>query len=773
MNYNNEEYTKSNGVVQVLYRYIPYWPLFLFLIAVCCFGAWNYIRKMTPLYESTVSILLKDEEEGGGDSKIMESLDLLSSKKSVQNEIEVIRSRTMIKEVVKELHLYVPVFEQRGDESLPTYGNSPIVIKAADPEMLKVVERVSFALNPSSKFIKVNSNLYRLDKWVKTPFGVLKFEANRAVAASNGKSYFFSIRQLNAVANQIRGNLNIAPIPKTSMVVLKLKDPEPQRAKDILNSLAETYNKSSLDEKNSLAANTLTFVDDRIKYVENDLDSLEKKIQLYKSRQGIVDLGIQGNIFLQNLNANDLKATDISFQLEALAQAEYYVKSKDKIGTVVPSTIGIRDPLLSELLQMLYNSTLEYEKLKRSSPDDNPVLAANKSEIEKIRFSLLENIVNQRKLLKANLNKINSDNKAYASRLSTLPQKEKALLDLNRRQAIKSSVYTFLLQKREETALSHSATVADNRLIDAAEVYMLPASPSKSVVYLLAVVLGLLAGIGLVSAKELLNNKVLFRAEIESFTSLPVIAEISHLQEKSTLVVNSDKQSIAVEQFRHLRAAMGLYGKIRSKRKLMVTSSIAGEGKSFISANLALSLALSDRKVVLIDLDLRNPRTSEAFDLNGSEGIAEFLQGDKEPFEITRQTAFGQLTIIPAGKSNRNSVELLLNGRLDILLKYLTEQFDYIIADTSPVDPVSDASVLSDYFDTTVYVIRHGYTPKTMIRFLDNNKKVKALKNTVIVFNGVKQRGFMSQAYGFGYGYGYEHVYRDQRKKAEVRAIQN
>jgi tyrosine-protein kinase Etk/Wzc len=773
MNNYSDDPVQSNGAAQrVLYRYIPYWPLFLILIAICCFGAWSYIRKMPIMFEATVSILLKDKEDGTGGSKIMESLDLLSSPKSVQNEIEVLRSRSMITQVVKKLHLSVSVFEENGDKTVPAYGSSPVLIRAADPDNLKEVGKVSFSLEPKKNFIKLNGYRYPLNQWVKTSYGVLKFE-KRPFAAVINKSYFFSVSQPNKVANQIRANLNIAPLPKTSMVVLKLKDLEPQKAIDILNSLAEAYNKASLDEKNFLAANTLTFVDDRIKYVENDLDSLERKIQLYKSKEGIVDLGTQGTIFLQNLNANDQKVTEINFQLEALAQAEYYVKAKEKVGALVPSTIGISDPMLSDLLQLLYKFNIEYEKLKKSSPESNPILQANRNEIEKIRASLLENIINQRKLLNANLRKINTDNRSYASKLSTLPQKEKALLDLNRRQAIKSSVYTFLLQKREETAFSHSAAVADNRLVDAAEAYMLPTSPSKPVVYMLAVVLGLLAGIGVVSGKELLNTKVLFRAEIESFTHSPVIAEISHIKEKATLVVHNDKKTFAVEQFRHLRAAMGLFGKIRSKRKLMVTSSIAGEGKSFISSNLALSLALAGRKVVLIDLDLRNPRNTEAFGLIGSEGVAEFLEGVKEPSEIIRQTDFEQLHVIPAGNSNWNSLELLLNGRLDILLKYLTEQYDYIIADTSPVDPVSDASVLSDYFDTTVFVIRHGYTPKTVIRFLENNKKVKALKNLLIVFNGVKQRGFMNSGYGFGYGYGYEYIYKDKQKESVVKAIQN
>lgn len=756
----------------MLYRYIPYWPLFLILIAICCFGAWNYIRKMPIKFEATVSILLKDEEGGPNESKILESLDLLSSKKNVQNEIEVLRSRTMLTEVVKKLHLSVSVFEENSDKTRPAYVSSPVLIKAANPDNLKEVEKVSFSLEPKKNFIKLNGHRYPLGQWVKTSYGVLKFE-KRPFATVVNKSYFFSIRKPNNVANEIRANLNIAPLPKTSMVVLKLKDLEPQKAIDILNSLAEVYNKASLDEKNFLAANTLTVVDDRIKHLENDLDSLEQKIQLYKSREGIVDLGTQGNIFLQNLNANDQKETQINFQLEALAQAEYYVKAKEKVGALVPSTIGISDPMLSDLLQLLFKSNMEYENLKKSSPESNPILQANRNEIEKIRASLLENVINQRKVLNANLRKINTDNRAYASKLSTLPQKEKALLDLNRRQAIKSNVYTFLLQKREETAFSHAAAVADNRLIDAAEAYMLPTSPSKPVVYVLAVVLGLLAGIGVVSGKELLNTKILFRAEIESFTQSPVIAEISHIKEKATLVVHNDKKTFAVEQFRHLRAAMGLFDKIGSKRKLMITSSIAGEGKSFISSNLALSLALAGRKVVLLDLDLRNPRNTEAFGFIGSEGVAEFLEGGKEPSEIIRQTDFEQLHVIPAGNSNWNSLELLLNGRLDVLLKYLAEQYDYVIADTSPVDPVTDASVLSDYFDSTVFVIRHGYTPKTVIRFLENNKKVKALKNLLIVFNGVKQRGFMNSGYGFGYGYGYEYIYKDKQKEPTVKAVQN
>jgi capsular exopolysaccharide synthesis family protein len=346
--------------------------------------------------------------------------------------------------------------------------------------------------------------------------------------------------------------------------------------------------------------------------------------------------------------------------------------------------------------------------------------------------------------------------------LNSIPQKERELLEISRQQSIKNNVYQFLLQKREETALSSSSAVSDSRLIDAAESSFYPVGPSKVIAYLIAVVLAFVVGVGFVAAKELLTGKILFRSDIEKYTKVPIAAEVTSVKHKTELVVNDPEKVFISEQFRQLRAAIGLYGKAASKNKILITSSIAGEGKSFVASNLALSLALSGKKVVLLDMDLRNPKTSSVFGLEEDKGIAEYLQGRLSADRLIKSSSTNNLFLIPAGGPCENPTELLIGGNLDELFAYLETRFDYILVDTSPIDPVTDAYVLSEYCDRTLFVIRHAYTPKAMVQLLDENHKITALRNLAIVFNGVKKRGFIKGNYGFGYGFGYEYVYKDR-----------
>jgi capsular exopolysaccharide synthesis family protein len=450
---------------------------------------------------------------------------------------------------------------------------------------------------------------------------------------------------------------------------------------------------------------------------------------------------------------------------------ENYVVSKNNNSSLVPSTLGLNENL-THLLKRLYDSELDYNSLKQTMGENSPEVSSIANEIEKIRPAILENVRNQRASLLASKQDISSTNNAYTSLLKTIPRQERELLEISRQQAIKNNVYSFLLQKREETALSSSSSVADNRMIDAAQAFFTPVSPKKSIVYLGAFALALLIGIAIVIAKELLTGKVLFRSQIETYTSLPIVAEITSVKHKSEIIINEPGKAYISEQFRQLRAALGFFKRNATKKKLLITSSIAGEGKSFVAANLAVSLAASGKKVVLIDADIRSPKTTKIFGLEEKQGLAEFLKGELDVSLLAVNSETPYLSIIPAGGPSRMPTELLLNGDLTELFSYLEIHFDYILIDTSPVDPVSDAYVLGEYCDKTLFVIRHGYTPKTLIRMLDENNKLKVLPKLSLIFNGVKKRGFLKGNYGFGYGYGYEYVYK-QRESAEITSSLN
>jgi capsular exopolysaccharide synthesis family protein len=465
---------------------------------------------------------------------------------------------------------------------------------------------------------------------------------------------------------------------------------------------------------------------------------------------------------LQNVGENDQKLADVNLQLEVLNQVEKYVTSKNNSTGIVPSTLGVNDATLNKLLDRLYQAELDYQRLKKTTAENNPIIQSIANEIEQIRPSILENIRNQKASLQAGLNNISSTSKSYNTQLQAIPQKERELVNVSREQTIKNNVYSFLLQKREETALAYASDINNSRIISRAQTTITPVFPRKSIIYLAAMMLAFAVSIGTVLAKEMLTGKIMFRSEIEDNTHVPIVGEISYFNDKKSIFLKGQNNRVIQEQFRQLRAAAGLFSKVHTKKKILVTSSIPGEGKSLISANLALSLARSGKKVVLIDMDIRNPQFSRIFKLRNSVGVAEFLEEDIDPKEIVQGTEFHNLFIIPAGATKANPTELLLNGKLGQLLNSLDEEFDYLVIDTSPVSPVTDAYIVSDFCDLSLYVVRHKHTPKMFIKKLDDNNRFKPLKNLVIVFNGIKPRGFIKRDFGYGYGYGFENKYNEK-----------
>lgn len=764
---NTEQNTENSGssfLEEISYKYLPYWPLFIFFLAVFIAGAWAYLSYTNPVYSVTSTILINDEKKGADENKIEESLNLLTSNKVVDNEVEVLHSRKIMDSVVKNLHLYAPVFvEERFSPPTSAYTSSPVSIEAENPENIRGIDSIYFKYDSAQKAVVINSKAYPLNQFVSTPYGNLKFTNNKRYSNPTSHPLYFSLIPPKKVTNTLLGNLLVSPTTKTSSVVnLSLTDEVPERGEDILNAVMESYKNAAIQYKNNLAKSTIAFVDERLSVVQGALSSVEKQIQEYKSNQGAVDLSEQGKMYLQNVSGNDQKLAEVNLQLERLNQIEKYVTSKNNSSGLVPSTLGLNAPELNKLLDNLYQLETEYERLSKTTGENNPILISIATQIDRIRPSILENIRNQRINLEAGKSNLTVTNRTYNSTLQALPQKERELVNVSRDQAVKNNLYSFLLQKREETALAYASNIDNSRIIASAQAGGDPVSPKKSIILLVAVILAFATAIAIVMAKEMFTSKILFRSQIEDYTRIPIVGEISYFKEKKSLFLKGQNNRVFQEQFRQLRAAAGLFNKTNTKKKILVTSSVPGEGKSLISANLALSLSRSGKKVVLLDMDIRNPQFSKIFKLGDSAGIAGFLEESIDANDIVEATEFHNLYIIPAGTTKANPTELLLSGKLTDLFNYLEEEFDYIIVDSSPVSLITDAYILSDFCDLTLYVVRHKYTQKTFIKTLDETNKFKPLKNLAIVFNGIKPRGFIKGNFGYGYGYGYENKHNEK-----------
>lgn len=755
-------------------KYAPYWPLFLLAIIVGGALGYIYLRYATPIYQATATIIIKDEKKGNEESKLVESLDQISSKKIVENEIEIMQSRKLMENVVTALGLYAPVYMKGDVRDALAYKSSPISIIAIYPDSLNYYPRIDLNFNPKDSQITLNHKyIFAIDSIVKTPYGTLKFIHNPYYTSDTvTRQLYFSLSRPADVAPGFLSGLKAEAASKLSSIVdLSYSDLDPLRAENILNQLIKSYQESANEEKDALARNTLAFVNERLALAAHDLDSIEKKVQQFKSGNQAVDISTQGNLMLQNVNANDQKLGEVNTQLAVLDKVEDFVKSNDNSkGGIVPSTLGLNDQMLSGLIDRLYTSELEYDKLRKTVGENNPGLIALKDQINTIKPSILSNISSQRQSLLATQKNISSNNNVYNSALSTVPQKEKELLDISRAQQTKSDLYSFLLQKKEESEIAYASSVSNSRVVDYAKASTDPISPKRNLIYGLFIVLFIGLVIAFIFIKEFLTGKVLYRHEIESLTSIPIIGEIAFDKSKDKIVIQKGTRTFIAEEFRKLRISLSFLGIDSTHKKILITSSISGEGKSFISANLAISLSLTGKKVVLVDMDMNNPTLDKILEIKREEGVTEFLEGTRDPEEIIKRVDLHEnLFFISAGAElPENPSELLSNGKVNELINYLENLFDFVIIDTSPMVLVTDGYLLTGLCDATLYVIRHHYTPKLLIKRIDENLQINPINNPALIFNGVKMRGFFKN----NYGYGYDYVYGNKdRKRAEKNPV--
>ena len=765
-----EKKAQDESVAGLASRFLPYWPLLFILIPVCIACAWIYLQYKAPVYEARATILIKDEKKGVDGSKMAEGFNQLSDTKIVDNEIEVIDSRSLMAQVVKSLRLYVSIYEDGEWRPVSAYRTTPVNIEVDNPQALHEAKRVDFYYNNKDSGIFIDNTPVSVNEWVQTAYGKLRFIPNPVYdSAANGfdssavRHFFFTLQNPKRVTKKLTGILEASPANKQASVIdLRIVDEDPARAEDILNNLIHTYDKMALKDKNVLADSTMTFLEERLKNVSKDLLAIEKKMQRYKSARDAIDIGSQGQLFLQNVSENDQKVSEVNMQLAVLDQIEKYVSSKNNDAEIVPSSLLVSDPVLNERLEKLHQAELEYEKLRKNTAENNPLIVSVTNQIEKLRPGILENIRNQKTSLEAGKNNLTATNEKYNKILQAVPQKEKDLIEISREQTLKTNLYNYLAQKKEETALSNSSIISDSRIVDNAEAGLDPVSPNAMIAYAGAGGIAMIIFVGLIMIRELLNKTVLYRYDIESLTSAPVIAEIPYGKKKIPLVIAEGETSFVAEQFRKLRTSLAYLGINNRRKTILVTSVIPGEGKSFIAANLGLSLALAGKKVIILEFDLVNPVLGDKFGLEVRHGVASYLFGTTEPEEIIKRTeACENLFIIPAGTLPPNPSELIMSNRTESLLNYAANIFDYVIVDTAPVGLRSDAYVLSKYCDGTLYVIRHKKTPKKSVKRIDENNKINELKNMAIVFNGVTPKGFSRN----NYGYGYDYKYKDNKKK--------
>src|ERR1017187_2672234 len=761
-----KETGESNIFRKLINNYLPFWPLFVITTSISLAIAYLDLRSQVPVFVAAAKVLLKDPQKGGGDSKVLDALNIFSEKKIVDNEIVVLRSPDITQDVVKQRNLYSIVYNKGNVRTEELYKeNSPMEFIAVNKDSFNLWGTYFFSVDWKNKNIQIDNKTVPFNDTFLINNTPIRLQVNEEYNISvEGKNYFVQFSSPAGAAGGLSGGLQISPYSYSSTILnVSINIPVPEKGRDILNKLFEIYNKNAIEDKTQIADQTLRFIDDRLVVVTSQLDSVEKNIANYKSRESIVNLGSQATNYLDKVKDLDKQNTDLDLKLEALNNLVEYVKSKGKNPGTVPSLLILSDPTLTALLDRLYTAETKAESLQSVTGEKSDALLLVNAEVSRIRNDLIENMSNIRTSLMLIKQEINNQISQNNLLLHDVPEKERAFLDISRQQSIKNDIYTFLLQKREETAISSASSSADLKVIESPVSYG-PISPVAKNYYLTGLVIGILLAAFLLMIKEAFNRTVLFRSEIDDKIKAPLMGELLQVREKSPIVILDGKRTVIAEQFRSMRTNLNFMGLNENHNTLMITSSISGEGKTFVAINLAISLTLTGKKVAIMEMDLRKPKLSKMLKVNKSPGITNYLIGKASLEEICRQTEIPNLYVVSAGAIPPNPTELIQGEKFRELINELKERYDYLILDTAPVSPVTDAQLLQEFADINMFVIRHGVTPRHFLTLIETLHKQNKFKNMCVIFNGIKPRGFhvygyalggYGNGYGYGYGYGY------------------
>lgn len=756
-------------------RYLRYWYLFPIFIGLTLTTAFFYLQIVQPVFSAKTSILIKDEKKGLGGSQgdiLSELSNQFGGNKLVENELEILKSQTIMEQVIKDLSLDVSYSAKKNLKTLDLYNSSPVLVK---PEIITeagLEEPMIIHMRDSDHFtFNDEDNLHMFGQRFNNSWGA--FVITKGKENEEIKDIKISFGDIKNLAEDMIKRLSVQqPNIKSTVIELTYEDVSVQRGKDVLNKLLDVYVQSSLSDKNSEASNTLKFIETRLGLITGELGDVEKDVESYKTTKGITDISAESQLFLENIKDNDAKLNEVNTQISILESVDTYIKNAGD-GAVAPATYMINDPVLVSLLTKFNELELQRERYARTTTTNNPLLQTINTQLDGTRQAIRENVQNLRRgmdVTKQNLQGINS---RFSAGLRSIPQKEREFVGIKRQQSIKEGLYLYLLQKREETALMYASTVTDSRLIDAPISTFLPIKPRKSLIWAGAGIAGIAIPLILINLIFLLNNTVQGKEEIERTTHASILGEIGQMKTAQgdpgeDAIIKMTSRSAVAEQFRALRTNLQYLGD-GTCRVLMFTSSIGGEGKSFVSINLAASLAYSDKRVLLIGLDLRKPTLHERLQVPNQHGVSNCLIGQGKPSDFIQTTiVHPKFDVLTSGPIPPNPSELLSNGRLPLLIKELRNDYDYILIDSPPYGLVTDSSLIAEHVDATLYLIRFNYTLIDHLRKIGELQRAKRFSNLSVIFNGVNY----GAGYGYGYGYGgYGYGYYGDDKENKVQGL--
>jgi len=763
MNMNTIESASEDtiDIKEIIHKYISNWKWYIISVFTFFLLAFLYKSSTSNLYQVESTILIKDDKNSGVMSEMSAFEDLgiglNGASSAIENEIEILKSRYLIEKIVKDNDFNIKYLEKEGLKLVEKLKDTPIKINVFNNNYDRIKKQLKIEIEyiNNKEFNLISGNLK-----LKGAYGKklnLPILGDITILPNKNKLSFKKViiyidNNLNTVQS-LQKNLSIDKINKESNAVkISLKTGNVDKGIIFINELIEQHRKDVVDDKNLVAKNTILFINERINYITKELSTVENSVSNFKNTNDFFDLTENANISLENYSNNSKEIFENETQIK-LSEYIFNEINDKKIFDLVPSNIGINNLSIERMIENVNTLILERNKILANSSEKNPIIVNLDNQIKSIKNNLYSSLKNLIKTLNIQNNELINLNQKLNSKLEKAPSQEKDFREIQRQQAIKETLYLYLLQKREETSISYAVTVSNTKVIDEAFSTGLPISPKSKLILLGALLIGVLLPTGVIYIKDLLDTKVKSKNEIQSL-GIPYLGDIPLSETNDKIAVKKGERSSTAEGFRMLKTNIGfIKNENKEVKTIFVTSTLSKEGKSFVSLNLAATYGLAGKKVLLIGMDLRAPKILEYLKINSNKGVSNYLVNDNTELNqlIIDLPEVENVSILPSGPIPPNPSELLNSDKTESLFNYAKENFDIVIVDTAPLGLVTDTLQISQFADMFVYVVRANYLDKRLLNIGQTFYNEQKLNNMAMILNGSE----FQKGYGYGYGYGY------------------
>ena len=769
---SNEEIENDFQLRAILDQYLSQWKWFVLGVAICLIISYTYLRYTIPQYRASTTILIKDNKNEGALSELaaFSEMGLGTGTKNIDNEIEILKSRTLVENTVRKLNLNISLVVKGKVIDSELYNNSPLKIRFTTTTLkksraitLRFIRKGNegFLLNGLeddtllTDFILTPKKIFKYGETIPTIFGDLLIE-KKPINGEDliNKEYLITLSTVESVAQGFRNGLVVAPVNKNSNNVIEIATVGPviDKSEAFLNNLVKNYNEAAVNDKNAISENTSKFISQRLALISEELGGVEKNVESFKTSNRLTDIESEAKLFIDGSSEYNKKTVEIEIQLNLVNSMLTFIKNSTNSDLLPTNVVG--DDGASESINTYNQLILDRNRILKSATQNNPTVIKLDQQVTALRSNIISGLERLQSNLKIQQRNLKSQEGKLDNKIEKIPSQERMFRVIARQQKVKEELYLYLLQKNEETAIALAATEPSARVIDAAKGNNVPVSPKKNSIYLGAFLIGLLIPFGVIYLKDLLDTKIKSRLDIEGKIQIPFIGDVP-TSDTPNEIMQADSRTSSAEALRIIRTNLDfMLSKVPEgiAKTIFLTSTFPKEGKTFVSVNLAATFALSGKRVLLIGMDIRNPRLDDYLNLP-DKGFTNYLYSKDLNLDdlIVKQQGYEDFYVLPAGVIPPNPAELLMSKKVDSFFETIKKQYDYIIVDTAPVSLVTDTLIIAKHADTFIYVVRANFLEKRMLNIPESLYKEEKLPNMCVLLNDTTSK----KGYGYGYGYGY------------------